>query len=281
MVVGVAPKASLLNIKVLERVPAAGSGSTAGLCEQGTASGLMSWILNGIAVASQQGADVISISAGNLLNTYSGEDAGTIAAINRAVYNATQAGALVVAAAGNNGESLDNSQYVEMPAQAPDALAVVASTNPACAQNLGSGATCQAGAVTLASYSNYGATIAAVAAPGGSYPEDTSGNGVTGFVRGACATGLPNTQDGLPSQQGHSFGCFGLGHVQYVEAIGTSASAPLVAGVAALLKGASPQLSPAQLAAALRSTASPLPQPTTAQQLNLVNAAQALQAVQP
>ena len=65
-------------------------------------------------------------------------------------------------------------------------------------------------------------------------------DGVTGFVRGACSTGIANTQDGLPSQAGHSFGCFGLGHVAYVQAIGTSASAPLVAGVAAILKGALP-----------------------------------------
>jgi subtilisin family serine protease len=131
----------------------------------------------------------------------------------------------------------------------------------------------------MAFYSNYGTTLQAVAAPGGSYPEDASGIGVSGFVRGACSTGLPNTQDGLPSQSGHSFGCFGLGHVEYVEAIGTSASAPLTAGVAALLKGANPSLTPAQLAAALRNSAKQQSLSSTGASLNLVNAAEALQQV--
>jgi subtilisin family serine protease len=100
--------------------------------------------------------------------------------------------------------------------------------------------------------------------------------GISGFVRGACSTGLPGTQDGLPSKHGLSFGCFGFGHTPYVEAIGTSASAPLVAGVAALIKGANPALSPAQIAALLRSTAQPLPAPSGVA-LNMVNAAAALQ----
>jgi subtilisin family serine protease len=275
MAVGVAPKASLLNIKVLERVPASGSASTTSLCEQGSAGGLMSWIIAGIAAASAQHADIISISAGGLLDSASGEAEGTISAFNRAAYNATQAGALVIAAAGNDGESLDNNQYIEMPAQAEDVLAVVASTNPQCAQNENSGATCEPGAVFLAYYSNYGTTLQAVAAPGGSYPVGTT-TGISGFVRGACSTGLPGTQDGLPSKHGLSFGCFGFGHTPYVEAIGTSASAPLVAGVAALIKGANPALSPAQIAALLRSTAQPLPAPSGVA-LNMVNAAAALQ----
>lgn len=280
MVVGVAPQASLLNIKVLQRTPASGSGTTASLCEQGTASGLLSWLIEGIAAASARHADIISISAGALLDSYSGEAEGTIALINRAVYNATQAGALVIAAAGNNGESLDNNRYIEMPAQALDALAVIATTNPQCAQDLNSGATCQSGPVTVPYYSNFGTTLQAVAAPGGSYPEDLSGVGISGFVRGACSTGLPNTQDGLPGQHGHSFGCFNLGHQQYVEAIGTSASAPLVAGVAALLKGAAPSLTPAQIANALRASAIPRPQTGSGTVINLVNAAAALGMVQ-
>lgn len=275
MAVGVAPKASLLNIKVLERLPAVGNASPTNLCEQGSAGGLMSWLIAGIAAASQQHADIISISAGGLLDSASGEAEGTIAAFNRAVYNATQAGALVIAAAGNDGESLDNNRYIEMPAQAEDVVAVVATTNPQCAQNETAGASCVPGAVSLAYYSNYGTTFQSVAAPGGSYPLGTA-TGVTGLIRGACSTGLPGTQDGLPSKHGYSFGCFGFGHTQYVEAIGTSASAPLVAGVAALIKGANPSYSPAQIAAILRSTAQPLPAPSGVA-LNMVSAAAALQ----
>ena len=280
LTVGVAPRASLLNIKVLQRMPAAGTANTKQLCEQGTAGGLMSWIITGIAAASAQHADIISVSAGGLVDTYSGEAEGQIAAMNRAVYNATQGGALVIAALGNNGESLDNNRYVEMPAQATDALAVMATTNPACAQNKNANAKCAAGPVGLANYSNYGTTLGAVGAPGGSQPQNAANqDGVTGFVRGACSTGIANTQDGLPSQAGHSFGCFGLGHVAYVQAIGTSASAPLVAGVAAILKGAHPTLSPAQIANAIRQSSveveNTVPAPVT-----LVDAQKALVAVQ-
>jgi subtilisin family serine protease len=170
---------------------------------------------------------------------------------------------------------------MEMPAQAQDALAVVASTNPQCAQNLTPGAVCRPGAVAVPYYSNFGTTLQSIAAPGGSLPQDTSGTGVSGFVRGACATGLPRTVDGLPSQPGHSFGCFNLGHIGYVEAIGTSASAPLAAGVAAILKGAYPSLTPAQLAAALRSSATPTAQVTLGSPVNTVNAVSALEAISP
>jgi subtilisin family serine protease len=276
MVVGVAPQASLLNIKILQRMPASGTGTQQALCEEGAPSGLMSWLISGIALASQQHADIISISAGSLLDSYSGEAEGLIAAINRAVYNATQAGSLVIAAAGNDGESLDDNRYIEMPAQAQDALAVVATTNPQCQQNLSTSATCRPGPLAIPYYSNYGATLQSVAAPGGSLPQDVSGVGVSGFVRGACSTGLVNTEDGLPSQPGHSFGCFNLGHASYVEAIGTSASAPLVAGVAAILKGAYPSLTPVQLAAALRGSTTAQPQSAAGASLNPVSAVAAL-----
>ncbi len=276
MVVGVAPQATVLNIKVLERVPAAGSGTSKKLCEDGTSAGLMSWVLAGISAASSQKADVISLSVGGLVDSYSGEGAGVIAAFNRAAYVATNGGALVIAAAGNDGESLDNNRYVEMPAQAEDVLPVVASTNPKCAQDQQAGAPCVAGPVALAYYSNYGVTLQAVAAPGGSDPGGAgNGSGVTGYVRGACSTGIAGTTDGLPAKAGHSFGCFNLGHTAYVEAIGTSASAPLVAGVAALLKGAAPQLTPQQIANLIRTTTTATSTPSGVT-LNMVSAKNAL-----
>jgi subtilisin family serine protease len=63
--------------------------------------------------------------------------------------------------------------------------------------------------------------------------------------------------------------------VSYVEAVGTSASAPLVAGVAALLKGAAPQLSPQQLANLIRATTIPTNTPSGFT-LNMVSAKNAL-----
>ena len=74
---------------------------------------------------------------------------------------------------------------------------------------------------------------------------------------GACTNGLTNTTDGLPAN-GQSFGCFNLGHVQYVQAMGTSASAPLVAGAAAILRAAHPTWTAAQIIATLQASATHL-----------------------
>jgi subtilisin family serine protease len=172
-------------------------------------------------------------------------------------FAAAQAGVTIVAALGNDGLNLSSGTLVELPAQSRSVLPVVAATNPACAENVATGAVCTAGPITRPYYSNYGATLNAIAAPGGSYPEGPN-NGVSGFVYGACSSGLTNTLDGLPAN-GNSFGCFGLGHTAYVQAMGTSASSPLVAGAAALLHAAHPGWTPAQIVAALRSSASSNP----------------------
>ncbi len=254
-VVGVAPMASLLNIKVLQRVP--GSGDTAAAqCENGQASGLLSWVLQGIDDAVTQHADVIVLSMSVTLDLYSGDSAGLKASFDRVTHAAAAAGAVLVASAGNDAIDLSNPRYVQIPAQSRDVLAVVASTNPACAENLQAGATCVAGPVTVPYYSNYGAPLNAVGAPGGSYP-DGSDDGVSGWVRGACSSGLTNTVDGLPTDANHSLGCFNLGHQGYVQAIGTSASAPLVAGVVALVRAAHPSWTTNTVVAAIRSSAVP------------------------
>jgi subtilisin family serine protease len=259
-VVGVAPQATILNIKVLQRMPAAitGDSSPADQCEAGEASGLLSWVIQGIDDAITNRADVISLSIGALADLSTGDGAGLLAAFNQITYAADQANIVLVASAGNDGFDLSNPRYVELPAQSRDVLAVVASTNPACAQNTTPGATCASGPVTLAYYSNFGAPLNALAAPGGSYPagDDT---GVSGWIRGACSNGKPNTVDGLPTDQNHSYGCFNLGHSQYVQAMGTSASAPLAAGVAALLRAAHTTWTADQIVTAMRNSAAPTP----------------------
>lgn len=253
MVIGVAPQANILNIKVLQRMPAATGATTLAQCEAGTAGGLLSWVLQGIEDAVANHANVISLSLGTLVDVSTGDGAGWVTQMDSVVYVAEQAGSVVVAAVGNDGLDLSRGTLVELPAQARGVLPVVAATNPACAENLAANAVCVAGPVTRAYYSNFGTNLNAIAAPGGSLPEGGD-LAVSGFVRGACSEGVLNTVDGLPAD-GQSLGCFGLGHTPYVQATGTSAAAPLVAGAAALLRAAHPDWTPSQVVAALRSTA--------------------------
>jgi subtilisin family serine protease len=239
-------------------------------CTAGGASGLLSWVIQGIDDAIANHADVISMSLGATIDLSTGDGAGIKAAFDRVTYAATQAGAVIVAAAGNDGYDLTNPRYIEIPAQSRGVLAVAASTNPDCAENTRSGAPCVPGPPSLAYYSNRGAPLNALAAPGGSYPSGDD-MAISGWVRGACSSGIPNTADGLPTDSSHSFGCFDLGHTAYVQAIGTSASAPLVAGAVALLRSAHPDWDPTRIINVLRSTAIPtstLPVP----QLNTADA---------
>lgn len=261
LVAGVAPQATLLNIKVLERMPVTAGDATT--CEAGEASGLLSWVIQGIDDAVAEHADIISLSLGTLVDLETGDGAGLQAMFDQVTEAAAQAGVILVASAGNDGFDLSNARYVELPAQSRGVLAIVASTNPACAENLLAGAVCAAGPVSLPYYSNYGAPLNALAAPGGDYPagadaaadHSASWSSASGWITGACSAGKPNTLDGAPADASHSLGCFGLGHVQYVQAMGTSASAPLAAGAAALVWAAHPAWSAATVVAALRAGA--------------------------
>jgi subtilisin family serine protease len=280
LVIGVAPAATILNIKVLERLPDPSSTATdiATQCSTGQASGLLSWVIQGIEDAIGAHAQIINLSLGTLVDLDTGEGAGLQAIFDRATYAAAQSGAVVIASAGNDSLDLSNPRYVELPAQSRGVLAVVASTNPDCAENLTPGAnTCTPGPVTLPYYSNFGAPLNAIAAPGGSYPlgaTPSPDTAVSGWIRAACSSGIPNTLTGPPdgsptAPPTQSFGCFSLGHTPYVEAIGTSASAPLVAGAAALILAANPTWIPAQVIAALRSSAIPTSALSSAPLLNL------------
>ena len=239
-VIGVAPQATLLNIKVLERIPT----SAVAQCTTSQAAGLLSWVLLGINDAVTHKADIVSLSLGSVVDLQSGDGAGWKAAFDRATHAASAAGVVVIAAVGNDaldlsGTGANPARYIELPAQARYVLPVVAATNPACAESLAPNAACAPGPVTRPFYSNFGVSLNAIAAPGGSFP-NVSDSGVNGWIRGACSMS----------------GCFNLGPSAYVQAMGTSASAPLVAGAAALLRATHPHWNAEQTINALRLSAS-------------------------
>lgn len=192
-IAGTAPDASLLIVKVLDN---GGSGS-------------WSQVADGITWAAQNGADIISMSLGGKCRGGPFSGCNTLEA---AVNFAWQAGALLVAAAGNSGTS-----GTEYPAKFANVIAVAASDADD----------------QRASFSNYGD----VAAPGvnvlGAFPDCDGGETF--------------------ALQGNGLEC------DYDYGSGTSASTPVVAGVAALVWGAHPGLSNAQVRNLLESTAEDLP----------------------
>jgi lantibiotic leader peptide-processing serine protease len=118
LVIGVAPAATILNIKVLQRMPSGVAGeTTAQQCENGEANGLLSWVIQGIEDAITNHADIISLSVGATADLTTGDGAGLFAAFNQITYAATQANVVIIASAGNDGLDLSNPRYVELPAQ--------------------------------------------------------------------------------------------------------------------------------------------------------------------
>ena len=279
--IGVAPQAQILNIKVLRSRPATTAELTAlGLpdtpflrCANRNANGLVSWVLQGMLRANTLGADVISMSlgAGVPRNFPGGDGAAIWSAFNRVINYVTSHGSVLVAAAGNEAADLDRAKaVVAVPVDSPGAISATATTNPALLPPTPPARQpCAAGEDCLAYYSDYGSSLHGVAAPGGDFlAGGCTAAGVcapTGFIRGACAAGVPGTiapsSVGYPATgpppAGTSWGCFSSAtqHSWYVQAIGTSGSTPLAGGVAALIKAANPGLSPAQITRILQQSA--------------------------
>ena len=185
--------------------------------------GEASTIAEGVVYAARHGAQVINLS----LEFSPGVTASDIPELIEAIRYAHHRGVLVVAAAGNEGHAA-----IAYPARAPDVIAVGATTEHGC----------------LASYSNYGGTLAIVA-PGG----------------GADAN-LPGDPNCRPEQQpsgGDIFQVTFTGSSPRLFGVpsgyeGTSMATPHVAATAALViasgvLGRHP--TPAQLTARLLATA--------------------------
>ena len=228
-VIGVAPKAEIVAVKVLSEV----SGS-----------GAFSWINEGIVYAADQGADVINMSLGtflnkngfvydeegNLIGRYSPAEIQELKhAVQRAIDYAYRSGVTIVVSAGNNYMNADGNgsgivflsdlnNVIAVSATAPEGFYYDPTTN----------------LDVIASYSNTGRSLIDIAAPGGDfdlYPDPA-------YVR-----------DMVLSTSSQSF----------FWAAGTSMAAPHVAGVAALIIAKNGgQMAPIEVTKQLQKTADKL-----------------------
>src|SRR3954468_9726318 len=195
---GVAPKATIISLKTQNK---AGSGSFGN-------------VIRAIEYAVSLGnVEVINMSLGatfDRINKGGNGGAGPdnafghfLAALNRTINHATQAGILVVSAAGNEGVDL-NGRLESIPAQSGNGIAISA-TGPVGLANFD----------RLASYSNFGASVIDFAAPGGDFADDAT----------------------FPFDMVLSCGHKAAGQNSLFFAAGTSMAAPHVAGAAALVVG--------------------------------------------
>lgn len=98
-VMGVAPQADLLIVKVLDK----------------NGSGQYKWIIDGIHYAVEQRVDIISMSLGGSEDVYE---------LHKAIQDAIKKGVLVVCAAGNEGDGRDNSDEYAYPGAYNEVISV-------------------------------------------------------------------------------------------------------------------------------------------------------------
>ena len=238
--VGIAPKATIIGVKVLDN----GSGS-------------FTWVMNGIYYAATPiaeggaGAHIINMSLGAAIVKGGAGIADLLGALSRATSYANQRGVTVIAAAGNNGIDIDHSaNLVFVPAQSVGVISVAA-TGPM-GWALGS-----TDLDRPASYTNFGQSAIGFAAPGGDFA--FPGNNICVKPRFPSGTVVQFcwVMDMVMAP------CRGSGasNGTYCWAAGTSMASPAVAGVAALIVGKNGPMQPSQLEAILRKSADDLGKP--------------------
>jgi lantibiotic leader peptide-processing serine protease len=231
-VIGVAPEATLMGVKVLH----GGSGSFA-------------QVIGGILYAADPSAfgsacapaDIINMSLGAGFPKSAAGGGPLVAAMNKAVNFAGSQGVLVISAAGNNGIDLGQAGNLTfVPCESGSGVCISA-TGPF-------GVALGANDFDRpASYSNFGEGTVTVAAPGGDFA--LPGNDVcvyNGLVNFCWVFDMVlSTCRGASVPPNFSF-CF---------AAGTSMASPAAAGVAALIKGDNPGISLGALKAKLQQSA--------------------------
>jgi subtilisin family serine protease len=226
-VIGVAPEAEIVAVKVLSEFTGGGSFAS---------------IIQGIVYAANIDADIINMSLGADIPHNTPGAAELFVATGRAVTYAYQRGVTVIAAAGNDARDLDHDTSLKsFPAELPHVLAISA-TAP-----VGWAVDPTASLDNLASYSNYGQSAISFAGPGGdvAFPGNQVCNGPV-LVRPCFVFDL--VLSAISGGWGFS--------------AGTSMATPHVAGVAALIIGANGgDMAPAHVEAALRAGADDLGKP--------------------
>jgi lantibiotic leader peptide-processing serine protease len=176
---------------------------------------------------------------------------------------AQQRGVLIVAAAGNEADDLGHPTTDEISPDWPPDTAEVRDVRNNCrvapAELPGVVAVSASGVSTLASYSNVGGPVD-VTAPGG----DAAQTPTTTYGRGRILAGWSST-DLTPNWTAFANANRAVltGGGRYVWISGTSMASPHAAGVAALIRQVHPGMPQGAVAALLRSSATPLPCPTS------------------
>lgn len=212
-IAGVAPRASIFAVKVLD---ASGYGDDTG-------------ILAGIRYAADQGARVINLSLESLT-----ADQALGRAYAHAVRYAAARGAVVVAAAGNDGSSPKNLGALLLPAEIAQCVSVSAV-----------GPQAQQGFDAFALYSNYGSFVD-VAAAGGGIGFDAATMTPVIYDKRDLVLSCWSSQARVRVENGVAFG-----PAPHMFMAGTSQAAPHVAGVLALMFQAHPEYTVAQAKHAL------------------------------
>jgi subtilisin family serine protease len=239
--IGIAPGATLIGVKVLH----AGTGSFGG-------------VLEGIVYAATPqaeggaGADIINMSLGAYIpNPTNDRELRAVVrelekAFDRAAAYANKQGTTVIAAAGNDGSSLDVNKFdVSIPAMSQRVIAVSATAPFGWAYG-------NRDFSRQSSYTNFGKAVIDLAAPGGDFAWPTNENCTVAGLTRACrvfdmylSTARGSTAAGT-----------------YSWAAGTSMASPVAAGVAALIIEANGgSMHPAQVRARLMQGAVDLGKP--------------------